>query len=312
MASPRTVVPTIYQKRLLNQSFLTSSDYRKIPSYFKMGIGTTQITESLTDLPNPVPIENGTVNDDGSNQLTGAGGGDNTTDNTTTYKDGAGTSDVTAQNLLTNTSSTNKAWDITDLSSNGTNVDKTLRGGLWLYIKDSTTMDKLITSSCLTIRVGSDTTSNYYSISFDKSDLSTGWNWITSTDAIQDWTETGTVGSPVDSLRILIITNNSTDEFSAGDVVYDLFRTWSSNDEQASIKAGYPLVNESEVYAEVQATITQSKAVGFDITTFGVFNEADEPMILAQITDAGESKDDSDIFVLRTVMNLRNRRVTTS
>ena len=85
------------------------------PTEFKVGQDQTTPEQTDTDLDNPVPIANGTINDDGDNQLTGSSGGDNTTDNTTTFKPGGGVSDDTAQDLIANDTNATKIWTIADL-----------------------------------------------------------------------------------------------------------------------------------------------------------------------------------------------------
>ena len=56
------------------------------------------------------------TNDDGSNAFTGSSGGDNSTDNTSVFKEGGGNTDVTAQNLIANDTNADKIWVISDLS----------------------------------------------------------------------------------------------------------------------------------------------------------------------------------------------------
>jgi len=178
---------------------LSSTEYLA-PSKAKLGInnGTPLIAD--TNIDYPIPYANGTVNDDGSNTLTGSSGGDNSTDNTTTYKLGAGTSDNTAQNLIANNTSATKIWTISDLSSAGTNITITEPFAIWFYIKDSTALAKFKSSgTCLEIKLGSDS-SNYYSQTWTVADLAVGWNWITSNlTNVEDLTETGTVSGNVDT-----------------------------------------------------------------------------------------------------------------
>jgi hypothetical protein len=215
---------------LLAEKFLETSTENKI-SQIMVGIGTGSASIFDTSLEIPVPISDGTVNDNGDNQLTGSLGGDNTTDNTTTFKQGAGENDDTSQNLIANSSNVLKKWTISDLSVNGNNIIGTQPVALWLYIKDSTTFTKFKTSgTALEIKLGSDS-SNYYSLTKESSNLSVGWNWITSLSInVEDLTETGTVSGNIDTFIIEITTNNATDTFSTGDVVYDLLRQWQDSD----------------------------------------------------------------------------------
>jgi len=230
-------------------------------SAFKVGIGTTAPTGADTDLEIAVPISNGTVNDNGNNTLTGSSGGDNTTDNTTTYKDGAGVTDVTSQNLIANNTNATKIWTISDLSSLGNNITQTQFFGLWIYIKDATALAKFKTSgTALEIKLGS-SSANYFSLTKTASNLAVGWNWITSnTVAVEDMTETGTVSGNVDTFIIEITTNNATDTFVAGDVLYDLLRTWQASDLVKSFETSYPSYNSSTDELQSRMVLTLSQA----------------------------------------------------
>lgn len=242
-------------------------------SRFQVGVGTTPATIGDTALEIAIPISDGTVNDNGDNQLTGSSGGDNSTDNTTTFKPGAGQNDATAQNLIANDTNSTKIWTIADLISLGTNIDGTQPFGLWLFILDSTALAKFVSSgTALEIKLGSDS-SNYYSYTREVSDLVVGWNWITSNLVnVEDLSETGTVGSPIDTFIIEVTTNNSTDTFIAGDVIYDLLRQWASSDLIKSMDTNFPSYNSSTKEVSSQASLGLSEANGFPISEVLVEN----------------------------------------
>jgi hypothetical protein len=242
-------------------------------SRFQVGIGKTTPTISDTALEIAVPISDGTVNDDGSNTLTGSSGGDNSTNNTTTFKPGAGTTDVTAQNLIANSSNVTKIWTISNLATLGTNISGTQPFGLWFYILDATTLAKFLTSgTALEIKLGSDS-SNYYSLTKTASDLSVGWNWITSnTVNVNTLTETGTVTGNIDTFIIEVTTNNATDTFIAGDVVYDLLRQWQTSDLFKIMESGFPSYNSSTKEISSRMVLTLSEANGFPLTEILVEN----------------------------------------
>jgi len=271
---------------MLNRTYKSSPDYT-IPSKFRVGIGTTTPSTSDTSLAESIPIEDGTVNDDGDNTLTGSNGGEDSTDNTTTYKEGAGVTDATSQNLKTNTSSVTKRWYISDLDTNGTDASKTQPFALWLYIADATALAYLKDSgTCLEIRIGSDLATNYFSLTKEKSDLSTGWNWINSgTTNVEDLTETGTVGADLDTFEIVITTNNATDTWSEGDVCYDLLRQWETSDLGNVFVTGYPTFDETNKKVTVRYYLDSLKANGFSISETGSFN-----------TDATAKLIDRDVF----------------
>ena len=233
----------------------------------RVGIGTTAATISDTELEIAIPISDGTTNDDGSNQLTGSSGGDNSTDNTTTFKEGAGQSDVTAQNLIANNTNATKIWTISNLASAGTNIDASKPFGLWFYINDAADLAKFKSSgTALEIKLGSDS-SNYFSLTKTASDLAVGWNWITSNKVdVVNLTETGTAGSPVDTFIIEVTTNNATDQFITGDVIYDLLRQWADSDLEKVFDSGYPAYNSSTKEINSVTTLLLIEANGFPIS----------------------------------------------
>ena len=286
---------------IINRSYGDASQSKV--NQIKIGQNQTTLSVDATDLTQPIPISNGTVNDNGDNQLTGSSGGDNSTDNTTTFKPGAGLSDNTSQNLIANGTNVLKIWTIADLSSLGTNITITQPFGLWIYILDATTLAKFKTSgTALEIKLGSDS-SNYYSLTKEVSALSTGWNWITSgTTNVEDLSETGTVGTPVDTFIIEITTNNASDEFIAGDVIYDLLRQWATSDLTKTMDSGYPLIDTTARTVSHRATISSVEANGFNISGFGTFNSDSTPLIEGLENFDSESKSDSDQFIY-TVKN---------
>lgn len=251
---------------LLAEKFLGTSGESTI-SQLMIGLGTTTASISDTTLEIAVPIEDGTANDNGANTLTGSSGGDNSTDNIVTFKEGAGQSDDTSQNLIANATNATKIWTISNLSSLGTNITQTLPFGLWFFIKDQTTLDKFLTSgTALEIKLGSDS-SNYFSYTRTAAQLTTGFNWITSNlVTVENLTETGTVSGNVDTFIIEVTTNNSTDTFIAGDVIYDLLRTWQSSDLVKNFDSGFPVYNSATKEINSVTTLSLLEANGFPIS----------------------------------------------
>ena len=278
---------------MLNRTYKTTPDYT-IPSQLQFGINNGTPLETDTGLDYPIPIDDGVVNDDGSNTLTGSSGGDNSTNNTSVYKPGAGTTDATAQNLIANNTNATKIWTISNLATAGNNIDGTKYIGLWLYIKNGTTLVKFFNGTCIELKFGSDS-SNYYSKTWDRSELSVGWNWLhSSTTAVEDLTETGTVSGNIDTFIIEITTINATDEFVAGDVVYDLLRTWDDADTLINFESGFPSFTEASQKVEVQGLLNSVKANGFDINACAVFNTDSPKKCFQIITFTAESKSDTD------------------
>lgn len=271
------------------------------PTVFKVGIGQATPVATDTDLTQPVPISNGTVNDNGDNTLTGSSGGDNSTDNTTTFKAGAGLSDVTAQNLIANNTNVTKIWTIADLSSLGTNITGTKPFAIWLFIKDSTALAKLKTSgTAVEIKLGSDS-SNYFSKTYTTSELVVGFNWLDSgTTNVNALTETGTVSGNIDTFIIEITTNNSTDTFVAGDVIYDLLRQWVAGDLTKAINASYPIIDNTALTVEIRGDLSSVEANGFDLNGYGLFNTDSTELSEGIDSFTSESKTDTDEFIFTT------------
>jgi len=268
------------------------------PTKIQLGLsnGTPLITDTTLDYP--IPYVDGVVNDNGDNQLTGSDGGDNTTDNVTTYKEGAGASDVTAQNLITTGSDTTKTWTITNLATLGTVIDSAKYGSMWLYIKDSTALAKIVS---VELKLGSDA-SNYYSVTFLNAALSVGWNWITNPNTIiSGWTETSSVGAPIDTFIIEVITGAAADAFIAGDLIYDLLRTWSLDDTKNSFQATYPTFDYVNNEVTIRSYFTTLQANGFLINGIGIYNEDTMPLLLGEDTITGESKSLTDEFAFVVV-----------
>lgn len=285
-------------------SNLSSTQYLP-PSIFRIGINSDTPTVSDTSINIALPISDGTVNDDGSNTMTGSSGGDNSTDNTTTYKDGGGTTDVTAQNLIANATNATKIWTISDLASAGTNCDATEYIGLWFYIKDATTLAKFASSgTCLEIRIGADSTTNYYSKTYEASDLATGWNWLSEGVLLSTWTENGTPGT-LNDFQIRITTNNATDTFVAGDVIYDLLRQWTDADTKKSFVTDYPVIDLDTNEVTVRGSLSVVEANGFLIDTFTQFNEDTTELLDSKDVFDDDSKSSTDSWAFVAVDRLR-------
>ena len=276
---------------------LSATQY--LPStQFSIGINQADVAVTDTEMTMEVPIDNGTVNDDGSNTLTGSSGGDNSTDNTTTFKPGAGVFDVTAQNLIANGTNATKIWTIADLSSAGTNITGTDPFGLWLYIKDAAALAKFLSAgTSIEIKFGSDS-SNYYSKTFATSDVAVGWNWLTSNAvAVNGLSETGTVTGNIDTFIIEVTTNNAADAFVAGDVIYDLLRQWDSTDLVKDFEAGYPQIDLNVFEATMKCFLPATQANGFDINGLSLKNKDTSVLMTDIIKFPAESKASTDEFV---------------
>ena len=291
-----SLITTKGKNTILNRSYtenasLSSTEYLA-PSKFKVGTLNTTPSVIDLDLDYPIPITNGTVNDNGNNTLTGSDGGTDSTDNPTTFKEGAGTTDVTAQNLLTTGTNTTKTWSISNLATLGTIIDSAKYGGLWIYIKDSAALDKIVS---LEFKLGSDTT-NYYSITFLNVGLTTGWNWMTSSSIISGWTETGTVTGDIDIFVIEAITNADSDAFVSGDLVYDLLRTWAYTDTISDFVTDYPSFDYTNNEVTIRTYLNSVQANGFNINALALVNEDTTPLMCSEDVITAESKSSTDEF----------------
>lgn len=279
----------IYRGNTANGS-LSSTQYLP-PSQLKVGIANGTPNSLNTDLTNAIPIQDGTVLDTCEDAFTGSSGGDNSTDNTSTFKIGANQTDDTAQNLIANGTNASKVWTKT-LSTNATATSKT---GFWIYILDATALAKFVSSGpALELRLGSDS-SNYYSETYEDGDLATGWNWI-DMGVLNALTETGTVSGNIDTCVVVITTNNSSDTFSAGDVIIDLIRQWTDSDEYTQIVSGYPTINVSALQSTERYFVGSSKANGFLVDCTAPFNADSTPLMLGETTFNDESKEETDEF----------------
>ena len=292
-----SLITTNGKKTKLYRAYTDNADLSAtqylIESQFQVGINQGDVGAGTTQLDYPIPISNGTVNDDGSNTLTGSSGGDNSTDNTTTYKQGAGLSDNTAQNLIANDTNATKIWTISNLATAGTVITGTKPFAMWLYIKDQDALNKIVS---VEVKLGSDT-SNYYSLTTLNANLSTGWNWITSNrDNVEDLTETGTVSGTIDTFIIEIVTNNATDEFVAGDVVYDLLRQWEESDLFKDIQTGYPTILATGLQARIKTNLNSLEANGFLINAIALYNKDTTPLLLSIDKFDADSKSQYDEF----------------
>lgn len=271
-------------------------------SEFVVGIDGLDPIVTDTDVATTVPIAAGLVNDNGEQTLTGSSGGTNTTANTSTFKEGAGTSDDTAQNLLVNDTSTAKVWTLTDVSSAGASIEPDRRIAFWLYVADADTLAKLASSgTALEARFGSDA-SNYYSLTRERDDLAVGWNWVTTNKAnVDTLAETGTVGSPVNYFQIRLTTNDAADVWDAGDVVYDLLRQWVYADTTKDFVEDFPTLELSKRQATVRSFVSTVEANGFSLNRYGHTNTDATPKLLGSdsFPDESKSRFDEIAFIVR-------------
>lgn len=285
---------------MLNRMYKSTPDYTA-PSQFKVGTGDTAPTVNDTDLELSIPIGDGDTCDNGAQTLTGSVGGTNTTTNTFTFKPGADQTDDSAQNLLVNNTDVNKIWTLENLSTSGATALADKYTAFWLYIKDISVLQKFKTSgTCLNVKIGTDA-SNYYYKEFAVGSLVLGWNWV-QLDELDTNLSTGTPTAPLNWFQITIITNNATDTFNEGDVIYDFLRQWETTDLFEDISS--VAFNENTVTATITATLFSTQAVGYNLTEIGTFNTDATPKMDGRDTFSSEGKSSEDEFKFTIVDGL--------
>lgn len=295
----------IYLYRGTTENGSLSSTQYLPETKFKVGINNLTVSTTDTELVAPVPISTGVVNDDGSNTLTGSDGGDNSTDNTTTFKPGAQTTDNTAQNLIKNDTNASAVWTI-NIATAGTAITDSKYVGLWIYMTASA-ITKLVaagTAISVKFRTNGDGATLYYEMVYEDGDFSAGWNWLYSwPDTVADL-DTGAGGAPsgvINELVITITTINATDEFAAGDVVYDLLRTYEYSDTTKTYVTNYPAVDYNNLEVTKKSYLTTIEAVGFNLNGYVGVNQDTSPLTgtSATYTDRGKSDTDEFIFTIK-------------
>lgn len=132
--------------------------------------------------------------------------------NTTDYKEGEKSLNITKSGGANATASTSKTTTSRDFTSK--NIS------LWVYIKDAAMLAKLAASDCFELRFGSDS-SNYYQWKKDAADFAVGWNLIKNLNT----TNATTVSSPViaacDYTYVGITATGAAITWSAGDMIMD-------------------------------------------------------------------------------------------
>ena len=293
----------LYRAFTVNASLSATSNLA--PTVFEVGISNNDITVSDTSLTFPIPISTGTICDAGNNSFTGSLGGTNSTNNTTTYKEVTGTSDNTSQNLIANNSSVSKTWTKAALTAS---LVSSKPFAAWFYIKDATTLSKFLSSGTaleLRFRTTGDAANKYYSYTRTAAQLTVLWNWVSSNTANVSTLTLGAGGAPSGALNeavIIITTNNATDTFIAGDVLYDALRQWSASDLIKAISAGYPTFDTATKSVTIRCYLNSLEALGFYLNSLALYNQDTAPKITNLTKINGESKSITDEFAF-TIVN---------
>ncbi|KKL68230.1 hypothetical protein LCGC14_2127020, partial [marine sediment metagenome] len=150
--------------------------------------------------------------------------------------------------------------------------------------------------TALEIRLGSDT-GNYYYKQLTAAVLAVGWNFVTSgTTNIGDLSENGTVAGNIDTFVIVITTNNATDTFATGDVLFDLLRQWATSDLVKDFVSGYPSFDNTNKEVTIRCFLSSIESNGFDIDGQALFNKDTSILMTDESTFTAESKSSTDEF----------------
>ena len=284
----------LYRANTKNEN-LSSTEY--LPeSQFQLGVEEGDIYVSDTSITSPIPIEVGTVIDDGTNTLSGVDGGNNSTENTTRFKPGANLTDNTAQNLNVNDSDNTKRWHI----SLENNINKEQYCGFSLFFEENV-LEKITN---ILIKIG-ENDSNYYYKNLNLANLISAWNWI-NLGIIENLDLYGEITNAINYFEIEIITENVVDVWEEGEVVYDLLRQWEKNDTFKDYVDDFPQLNLSNLEVSKQGYITSIEAVGFNINAYGDFNNDSPEKLTAKsrMTIRSKSETDEVIYVSKDRIRL--------
>lgn len=270
----------------MNRTFKSVPDYTEV-SKFKVGTGTTTYSFSDSDLVNPVIITGG-EDVDTCEVITGwsANLTNSVSLNGARYVKGAGAINLIKSDITSTEVSVEKATTLLDFTSKKLFIA--------IYISTST-LANLATTNCLEIRYGSDN-ANYYYYTRNKTNLSSGWNWI-----IFNTTTASTTGVPdvanCDYTKIIITTDDTTDTILADNLVYDAIMLGSSDDFLKSFEVGYPSFDYTTDEVTVRCELSAADVVGFSISEFGVFNTDATRLMMNREVFLGISKTSSDVII---------------
>ena len=280
---------------MLNRTYDDSS--QSAVTQFKVGKGTTAFNPADTGLEDAVPIS-GTEEVDSCDAADWNDSADMTTSlNSTTYKEGDASLNLTKDAGASATASTSKTTTSRDFTSKEFSI--------WIYVINQTALDKLATTGCLNIRFGSGA-GDYYEWNKDKSDLTAGqWNLISGLTSANADSSTGTpVLGASDYTYVSLVTTLAATTWSAGDFMMDDIKLVSTGDYLKNFESGYPTIDYTNYEIVKRCRIPTTSANGYAISEFGVFNTDGTPLMETRYTFTAVSKSNTDelIFIDKTVL----------
>jgi len=260
-------------KDLANKRIFKAQPGVGAPEDLRLGITQSEAGSGTNVLDQAIPVKKGTILDDGTANLTGAQGGQDSVDDTGTFKPVHDLTDEVAQSLNVNDTSSTKEWT----KALQQNADSSQRHSIWLYVDTQAIIDLF---NEVEVRF-EDSGGDYYAKVFQPSNLSPGWNFLY-LGVLADQTVSGSPGT-LTRIRIFIRTQDAGDTWSFGEVVYDAARMWQPGDETVDQDQGFPKVDTANDEVIQRFTIPSPQANGFLLdgglteTSGGtVFNATDE------------------------------------
>lgn len=283
-------------KKIMIDRTYNSTPTRGVVSEFKVGIGSTAAVASDTDLGHPVPIDNTESIDDCEAKDWTVGAASTVSLNSTTFKEGIYSLNIIKNGISGSTAEVNKTTTSVDLTSKELSI--------WLYITDATALAKLTESSCIVIKLGSDST-NYFEWRKDRVELSVGWNLLdllTTTNS--DLTEGAPATASLDYSNVMLIAGTTATIWSAGDIMIDDLKAVSSGDYTKTFETDYPVLDYTKLQVTIRNRLSVVQANGYGITEVGVFNTDSTPLMSDRNFFSAMSKSNTDEFIFVVKLNL--------
>jgi len=281
--------------------FTNSSPTRTALSKFQVGIGTTAAAFTDSALGNSVPIT-GIEQVDACDVTTGwTDSADCTLSvNSTTYLQGSGSLNITKDGSASTTCSTYKTTTSLSFAS------KIL--AVWLYIKDTTTLNKLeATGTAVAVNFGNDG-SNNWRWNFLKSELSTGWNYLGSLSPSNADTTTGSPSTAAcDYTAISIYSANTSDTWSDGDLIFDNIFLAEAADYYKTVESSYPSADYTNYEVTYRSRITSTQCNGHNLTEVGLANTDGTILLGTRGTFNPVSKSNTDELIIQEIISFDNR-----
>ena len=244
-------------------------------SQFKIGIGSTTATIVDTSMEIAVPITPTYIDEcDGVGTWSETDEGKAVSTDTTTFKEGYGTTDDTSLNITKDgTGGVTAVWSF----DFGSNIDMTNDDLLvWFYIKDSSTLAKFVdTTVGVVIMVSTaGVATDYKGWGYKRTDLSVGWNLLKmDISSTADHTLGSTNIATIRYFRIYYTTTGSAVVTADGDVLMDFWhRGTRDTDYVKTYITGYPTFNESLISSTTRGYLGASEAIGYNLAEYGEFN----------------------------------------